>query len=137
MKIYLAARYGRKQEIADRARELEAVGVMITSRWHDKPFEPYPRDATNPDPEMIRAALDDLRDIDRADALLVFTDPGAVLGGGHHWEAGYAYGQNKIIYLLGPRQTVFYHLASIRQYHHWQDLKMALMTNDQFPMPKE
>jgi nucleoside 2-deoxyribosyltransferase len=126
MTIYLAARYGRKNELAERARELQALGVTITSRWHNNPSEPYPRTNYERHPAMTNIAEQDLLDIHRAEALLVFTEEGRILGGGHHWETGYAYAQKKTIYLLGPRYTVFYHLADVRQYHSWEELKHHL-----------
>lgn len=43
MKIYLAARYGRREELAGYRKELEAEGHIVTSRWlrgnHDLPLE--------------------------------------------------------------------------------------------------
>ncbi len=114
MRIYIAARYGRRTDAAALGKELAAAGHEITARWltgiHGQD-----------DGNMSRwgeFALDDVQDMDRADVLIALTEPptDAHPRGGRHVELGYALGTGKRIVLIGPRENVFCHLPGIVQY---------------------
>jgi hypothetical protein len=128
MKIYLAARLGRFREMEERASELRRRGHVPTSRWHNGShmFGYQSRDHWLHSPQLERAAVEDLHDIDEAEALLLFTESGPQLGGGRHFEAGYAYARSKRLLVLGPREQVFLHLSSVRVFSSWNDLVEAL-----------
>lgn len=79
MNIYLTARYGRRQELADLAREQEALGVTVTSRWYNKPPELYPRTNFGGQAAITNISEEDLVDIYRAQAHL-FGDNQCVSG---------------------------------------------------------
>jgi hypothetical protein len=127
MNIYLAARFTRWNEMASRARELQTRGHTITSRWHNGThFAKLPFDRTIRSPELSAFADEDLFDIDRAQAVILFTEHGPRIGGGPHVEAGYALGQKKRLYILGPRENAFYHLPEVFQFNDWQSLLTCL-----------
>lgn len=117
--IYLAARYGRREEMARYADELEALGHDVTSRWvrgsHESP------DVTSWECEQW--AKEDTKDITRADILVAFTEgPNYVLGvgrGGRHVEYGAALALGKRIVVVGPRENVFHHLPQVRRFPDW------------------
>jgi nucleoside 2-deoxyribosyltransferase len=109
MKVYLAARYSRMEEMRVHAERLKASGIEVTSRWilglHDKA------------PPAL-CASDDIEDIRSADAVVVFADdPGHITGrpsrGGKHVEFGLALGLGKPIYLVGRPENVFQHLPQV------------------------
>lgn len=54
----------------------------------------------------------DLRDIDAADALILFTVPPHVpmYRGGRHAESFYAYARGKAVVIVGPQENVFHSL---------------------------
>jgi hypothetical protein len=132
MKIYLAGRYSRRDELAEYARELVLLGHHVTSRWLAG-GPPAVTDAQLCDPG---ASLDALRlgqeyarrnvaDVASADLLIGFTDglpapivPGAVIGaielapyGGRQTEHGIAIALGKPCWIVGPRENVFHTLA--------------------------
>jgi len=108
MKIYLAARYARMAEMAEIAKTLTEKGHIVTSQWVTGKEE-----ATG----MTRqeAALMDVADVRRADVLVFFAEPhgSANIGGGRHWEFGYAYGRLKPCYVVGEAEQVFCELPEV------------------------
>jgi len=127
MFIYLAARFARWPEIAAKARELEAQGHTITSRWHNGSHTAkFPYDRTAHSEQLATFAVEDLEDIDHADALVLFTEHGQHQGGSRHVEAGYAIATKKRIFIVGPRENVFYHLDQVCQLNTWEELKAKL-----------
>lgn len=108
-KIYLAASYARRAELAVYANQLEARGYAVTSRWLLDG-----EDDTSP-AALRRYAQMDLEDIDAADWFVCFTDTpeAGYLSGGKHVETGYAIKAGKLVYLVGPqRENVFHHLVT-------------------------
>ena len=71
---YLAGRFSRKDELAGYANQIVTAGERVNARWltgaHDASTE---RELT--DEELSRAfAMEDLEDIDDADAFILFTE---------------------------------------------------------------
>lgn len=117
MKIYLTARWGRREEMKAVREKLVAAGHVCTARWLDEPEEtPY-----------AVAAQMDLDDIDFADALIVFTETTDVgyLSGGRHVELGYALAKDKTIVLVGPRENVFCWLPQVSRLTNADDAIVA------------
>jgi len=120
--VYLASAYETKQQIRQYARIMNACGFTVTSTWHEQE-EPAsgnqglgPADL-NERPEVGRPyALADLRDIDAADTLILFTDGSG--RGGRHFETGYAWASGKGIVIIGNRLHVFHTLPGI---DYWED----------------
>lgn len=111
MKIYLAHNFKARWWLRDYKALLEQNGHEVTSRWIS---QNYP-DIRNPEGEQ-KYALEDLEDIDAADALILFTDQyGEKPGKGKFMEYGYAYAKGKQIYLHGLdyNSSIFYYLPGI------------------------
>jgi nucleoside 2-deoxyribosyltransferase len=123
MKVYLAARFARKDEMQGVRDVLEALGDTVVSRWIDSD-EPY--DLTNAtldtEPERGRKyAEDDLEDMQAADAILYFSQGGPG-NGGRFVEWGYCYALGKRMIMVGPRENVFFTLPFIEWYPDWVHL---------------
>ena len=123
MKIYLAARYARRKELKEYAKQLMALGHGIISSWLDE------RKATNVDyttitPRFWREhANRDIEDLTQADAIVSFTEPKGSYqrGGGRHVEFGYGLAAGKALYLIGPREVIFHHLSGIMQFDTFEE----------------
>ncbi len=139
MRIYLAARYSRREEMRIIAAELETMGHEVTSRWingsHELTDHPAYEDRT-------RLACEDMQDLYRADVVISFTEqPRAALDnpgrGGRHVEFGLALrnpGQRKIV--VGWRENVFHYLPEVEFYETWEQAKKALKDQGGFePRP--
>jgi nucleoside 2-deoxyribosyltransferase len=115
MKIYLAARYSRKDEMNAYAKMLTRGGYTVTSRWlegHNAVWSGYE------DLMLTAYAMADLEDIDKADTVISFTEPRGTptTGGGRHVEFGYGYLKGKRMIIIGERENIFHHLPHIEIY---------------------
>lgn len=126
--VYLAARYSRKLEIKEKAKELENIGIKVTSRWLEEKADPDSNLNDAPDSLNRTVAIQDIEDIDKADVLILFTeDPEKEYRrGGRHFESGYAYGIDKPIITLGPRENVFHYIEKVINVELWDELKANL-----------
>jgi nucleoside 2-deoxyribosyltransferase len=108
-KVYIAARFSRRQEMAAKADILKHCGFEITSRWVYGGEDGLTRE---------QIAMLDLTDVDRADIVLSFTEPmgTAVRGGGRHTEFGYGLAKNKRLVIIGDREQVFHHHSAVEQH---------------------
>lgn len=135
LSVYLAGRYGRRQELAGYAAELGDRGVIVTSQWLAGPGQRRVG-GTTLGPERERAieagtteafalrgecASQDLADIAAADVLIAFTEPptSAYSRGGRHVELGVALATNKTVIVVGPRENVFHCLPGLWHYDDW------------------
>jgi nucleoside 2-deoxyribosyltransferase len=102
MKIYLAAMYSRRDEMAKIADRLKGLGFEITSNWV------YGAGEAKKDASI---AIMDIRDVDRADVVISFTQPSGSFftSGGRHVEFGYALGTGKHCIVIGERENVFHY----------------------------
>lgn len=122
MDIYLAARYGRRQELADYRRYLEGLGHTVTSRWvlglHEgQVYDNGIRLPGTPD-ESQQFAIEDMADLQAADTVIAFTEPprSAASRGGRHVELGLAIAWGKRVCICGPLENVFCCLPGIEHY---------------------
>ena len=126
LSVYLAARFSRKAEMRQYADDLASTGIDVTSIWiHDDKHEwtGAPDDQIPPH-ALARFAREDLRDIDAADAVVVFTDSPSSKGG--MWvEVGYAIGRDIPLLIVGPVANVFCAVIEDR-YETWPDALTAL-----------
>lgn len=133
MRIYLAARYSRREELLGYRTDLEAAGHLVTSRWlagaHQ--WDPLAAGIESPETAMetipieaVRFATDDVEDVAAAELLIAFTErPRANLAsrGGRHVELGLALAWGKPVVIVGPRENVFCTLPGIIHHDTWPD----------------
>jgi nucleoside 2-deoxyribosyltransferase len=113
MKIYVAARYTKKDEARQVADELTALGHEVTSQWV----------YTGVDDDLVLAAFRDLADIEKADAILLLTQ--WLDGGKGMWvEVGYALGTGTPVYLYPNmvESCVFCHLHDVKVITNLEEL---------------
>jgi hypothetical protein len=111
--VYLSAAFRRASEVNRFAYDLRRDGVGIVSTWHRS--STGPTDADLDHAGKVDAALQDLDDLESADALCLFGDaPGAYDGQGGKWcEFGYALGMGIHIVVVGHREGIFTHLPGV------------------------
>lgn len=129
--FYLAARFGRRDELNGYRQRLEMLGYSVTSRWltqHQKldlSVHPYSQD------ERRMFALHDYEDVMRADRLIAFTEDPAENAaggrrGGRHVELGLALASAKHTYVVGHKENVFCHLPQVMFYENFTALVETL-----------
>ena len=122
MMIYVAAAYGRQLEMRGVRTQLRALGHQVTSRWLDQEIEVQSFTAVGQAPAAVQViARRDLNDIERAHAVLSFTD-GGLARGTRHVEFGYAMALGKRLVVIGPRENVFHCLGRVAWYPDWPTL---------------
>jgi len=114
MKIYLAARFERQDEIRDYRRQLEALGHRVLSSWLDGCVA----DSSTSPMDKKNIAHQELLEIGSCDCLIMFT--GDLQGGyttaAHKVEFGIAVGLQKNLFIIGPRENVFCYLHKVVWY---------------------
>lgn len=120
MKVYLSARYARREELCRYREQLAGVGIECTARWLDGEGDDLGTNATI-----------DVEDVIAADVLVAFTDEPAEFSphpwasrGGRHVEVGIAIGAGIPVIVCGPRENIFHHLPScdgLEQRDTWPD----------------
>lgn len=129
MKVYLAARYGRRDELRRYAADLMTHGHQVTSRWlagqHEAGDPNQPEGTID---EQGEWAKEDMADIHRADALIAFTEAvdSPYSRGGRHVELGVALGYGLHCLVVGPRENVFHCLPEVAWYRDWASALEAL-----------
>ena len=115
MKIYIASRYSTKSEMKYVADILKEQGHIITSHWLNEPHAAGVTMDQIPRSELSLYAQQDLRDIESADVVLFFScDPLIpTVRGGRHFEAGYAIGKGKPLWVVGPEENIFCTLPQV------------------------
>lgn len=118
MKVYIAARYGQKEEMKQVAALLRDKGIEITSSWLQEPHAAGTTMDMVSCEELCSYAQRDLEDIEEADAVILFTvDPLIpTVRGGRHVETGYCICLKKPLFIVGPRENIFHHLPQVRQF---------------------
>lgn len=123
MRIYLAGRYSRKEELRKYAEELEKRGHVCTSEWL---YGDYPRGADGlsleaPNDERTRVAEQDRADIERCDVFIGFMEPPRSGGrGGRHVEMGMALALKKMVFIVGPAENVFCCLPEVVAFENFE-----------------
>lgn len=107
MRVYVAAMYGRREEMLEVHRVLREAGHEPTARWVDGAEETVG--------EAAAGALMDLEDVRRAEVLLFHAQPhgSANTGGGRHFEFGYAHALRIWCVVIGEREQIFCHLPEV------------------------
>lgn len=123
-RIYLAARYSRRDELVQYAMRLRAQGHVITSRWlqghHQVDDQGLSAEADPTD--RTRFALEDWSDLKGAEIVISFTEPprSSNSRGGRHVELGAALALAKRVVVIGPRENVFHCLPQVEWYPDWR-----------------
>ena len=126
MRVYLAARYSRIDELAVYAGQLRGAGHEVTSRWllggH------WVGDGGLGTAVVSAYALEDYFDLSAADTVVSFTEgPGTgVTRGGRHVEFGMAVALGKRLLVVGPRETIFHTLPQVQHFEDWGGALAAL-----------
>ena len=141
MRIYLAARYGRRSELCGYRDRLEAMHQNVTSRWlngnhqigdggnpiGDAGESLVEGDDGSDSPEAAamreRFAIEDMKDVIHADMLVAFTEPPrcAPSRGGRHVELGMAIGMAKQVVVIGYRENLFCWLPDVQFFETFED----------------
>lgn len=129
--FYLAARFGRREELCGYAESLKHKGYGVTSRWLTQHQKADLNVISYSPQERQMFALHDYEDVLRANRLIAFTEDPAenVPGGrrgGRHVELGIALTAGKHVYVVGHKENVFCHLPSIMFYATFKDLYETL-----------
>lgn len=125
MRIYLASRFSRREELAEYAKALRDLGHQITSRWlvegnHELPDPLMPGDEA--DQARSRFAQEDLDDLYDADIFVLFTrDTRENCRGGMHVEFGVAIHTCLRVIVIGPRMNVFHYLPEVEHFPTWEE----------------
>jgi len=121
MQVYLAARYGRREELTRYAGDLRLVGFDVQAEWITG--------AHDGTPDLDCAQIDYLQ-VSAADIVISFTEPpGPAQGrgrGGRHVEFGLAFAMEKRCIVVGHRENVFHHLREVEFYATWPECLAAL-----------
>ena len=127
MRIYLAGRFDRLDELNHYADELCQLGHIVDCRWLQGLHQLHPKpelvDAPNFDTPMeaMPFAKDDLEDVANSDLLILFSEhpDSHSKRGGRHVEFGIALALGKQIIVVGPRENIFHCLPQIRRFFTW------------------
>ena len=113
MTFYFASKYSNLDALNEIKKKVEAtVHNYVTSRWLAGGH------TGGSIGDKRRYAEEDLRDIDRANMIVVFELPigDAEPSTGKAVELGYAYAQGKRVILVGEKRSVFHYLHGIEHY---------------------
>lgn len=143
MKIYLASRYSRREELCVYRKELETRGHVVTSRWlngshqisdkgvpigdHGEKLVEGDSGADSREADELRQhfVTEDCADVKAADLIISFTEPPrSALGnrGGRHVEFGMAVAWNKELIVVGYRENLFHYLPRVTFFATWTEL---------------
>lgn len=134
MRVYLASRYSRRQEMNIYADQLREYGYIIDVRWlvdnHQAPDDTLEINETVDTSNNIAAvfAQDDVEDLMASDIVISFSEePRSTHSrGGRHVEFGMALALNKQIIVVGPRENIFHTLPGIKHYETWDEALNSL-----------
>lgn len=130
LRVYLASRYPRREELLGRARELEEQHFEVVSTRVLGRSQAL--DATTE--QKAAWVTEDLREILSADVVVVFAHPAKEAlppgahgtKGGYHVEAGFAIAHGKPILVVGDIENYFYYLPGIVAVPTWEAAVEAL-----------
>lgn len=137
MKIYLASRYSRHEEMLGHARTLEAAGHQVTSRWIYGNHDIVDSDRHADIERNERVAIEDIQDLTKADCVISFTEVEKASKikkpskGGRHVEFGVGLAHNKLMVVVGPRENVFHWLPSVDVYDTLEDFLSTVIETEE------
>jgi hypothetical protein len=117
MNVYLAGSWLRKDEIKAYRDIIQTADhrIHVTSQWLDGTDGPHSAYGVQGRAYFEREAIRDACDVDRCDVLVLFAnDPkNPTIGGGRHWEFGYAYAKQKTCIIVGDQEHIFYYMPGV------------------------
>jgi hypothetical protein len=118
VKIYLAARYSRRDEMRAVADQLRQFGHEVTSRWLETEWVNRPDSGAAAPPEYREQyAVIDMEDVRASHCVISFTEaPGDGSRGGRHVEFGLAVAWGRRLVVVGFRENLFHHLPGVEFY---------------------
>lgn len=121
MRVYLASRFQRREELLEYRKQIVSNGHEVDCRWLTDPLHRVDVDVLSENSRRFNAelAFHDLDDLARADAILFFS-PGGTRGG-CHVEFGYAMATLKRLIWVGPFQHVFSYLPAVEQFNTFEE----------------
>jgi len=142
MRVYLASRYGRREELCGYRGILMAQGVEVGARWLDGEHQltPVSQHLGNEGAALIESqgqghdalrqwfALQDLEDIVACSTVISFTEPPGTKAtrGGRHVEFGYALALGKRMMVVGPRENLFHWAPGVEVYATFEEARKAI-----------
>jgi hypothetical protein len=154
LRIYLAGRYTRREELCGYRAQLEAAGHSVQARWLNgehqiaddgKPLgkcgealvegplrsgEALAEHGQSERAVSLRTsfAIDDWEDVTGADCVISFTEPPRSKAGrgGRHVEFGIALGRGKRVVVVGYRENIFHWMPGVEFCATWQEAFNAL-----------
>lgn len=114
IKVYLASRFGRQEEIRQHRERLRSLGFVVVSRWLDEEWSSARGQPVTHQHKTMWAAYD-YDDVRSCDVMINFTEPedNSYGRGGRHVEFGLAMAWNKRLVVVGHRENVFHHLPFV------------------------
>lgn len=124
MRIYLAARYSRREELCKYREQLQAAGHVVTSRWlnGNHQVDDAGLSAQAQEKERTRFAVEDWEDLMDAQLCISFTEEprSSNSRGGRHVEFGAAVAKALFCVVIGPRENVFHCLPQVWVFPTWE-----------------
>lgn len=151
MKIYLAARYSRREELCGYRQQLRDIGHDVQARWLDGKHqlsdagtpigdngealvEGVDDGSTQVQNAALRSkfALDDWLDVTVADLVISFTEPprSSASRGGRHVEFGVALQKGARVIVVGYRENIFHWLPNVEFCTTWPEALALCQNND-------
>lgn len=132
MEIYIAARFSRRHEANALAQFMKKQGHTITSRWvlpDSDHLLPRGMSGQAADDERRRFAIEDIEDVHACDWMISLMQiPRNNSRGGRHVEFGIALALGKRLTVIGPRETVFHHIARVQHFDNMAEFWAAQET---------
>lgn len=128
-RVYLAARYSRREELCNVREELSKLGYSITSRWLNGDHQISDEEMSDEARRAAKAhfAAEDWEDLRRAAITVSFTEEPRSCNsrGGRHVEFGAALAMGQRCIVVGPAENVFHLLPGVEIFG---ELSEALLT---------
>ena len=125
MKVYLASRYSRREELNVYRADLEQRGLTVTSRWlaGDHQISDSGLSEQAKEADRIRFATEDWEDLLQAELCISFTEEprSSNSRGGRHVEFGAALAAGQRCVVIGPRENVFHCLPWVEVFASWSE----------------
>lgn len=114
LKVYQAAQYPRKAEVAHNRKVLIDRGFVDITEWVEEPHCPTMQLGELNEEEARLIAERDINAAMRCDFMLFYSEPGQkIIRGGRHVEFGVALAFGAEIIVIGGKENVFHHLNDI------------------------